>query len=139
LRPYDPGYMLFVALNNLFVLAMLYLYGFGFGAPTAKLLFLNGFSIGMIAAQYPLGKAIIGLLPHGALEVPALILAATCGFKIGATEILVVKRRSKQAFKELLEAVKSTWRLMLLAVALTLTGAFIEVYVTPRILGRILY
>lgn len=69
---------------SLFTLAL----GMTAGLGTSLLLFYNGIILGAISADYVLAgqtKFLLGwLLPHGAIELPAILLAGQAGFVLGA-------------------------------------------------------
>jgi uncharacterized membrane protein SpoIIM required for sporulation len=69
---------------SLFTLAL----GMTAGLGTGLLLFYNGIMVGAISADYVLGgqtKFLLGwLLPHGSIELPAMLVAGQAGFVLGA-------------------------------------------------------
>ena len=73
--------------NNLSVSFLTFAGGIMFGAGTFWLLFNNGMMLGVIAAACHQYSMSIGLwsfvVPHGSLELPAIIIAGGAGFRIG--------------------------------------------------------
>ncbi|MCX7818130.1 MAG: stage II sporulation protein M [Kiritimatiellae bacterium] len=73
--------------NNVRVAVLLLALGMTFGAGTAVVLALNGMLLGAVAADYVVAgqsQFLLGwLLPHGAVEIPAILLAAQGGLVLG--------------------------------------------------------
>ncbi len=73
--------------NNLSVSFLTFAGGILFGIGTFLLLFNNGMMLGVIAAachQYGMSIALWSfVVPHGSLELPAIIIAGGAGFRIG--------------------------------------------------------
>jgi len=65
--------------------------GIAWGAGTLILLFANGVTLGAVAADYVAGgqaKFLAGwLLPHGSIEIPAILLGGQAGFILAAAVI----------------------------------------------------
>ncbi|WP_236629438.1 stage II sporulation protein M [Methanonatronarchaeum thermophilum] len=58
--------------------------GIVFGLPTIGALLLNGGIVGIVGALIDdLGFFLVGILPHGVVEIPAIAIAAAMGLKIG--------------------------------------------------------
>lgn len=74
--------------NNLSVSFITFAGGIVFGLGTFLLLFNNGMMLGVIGAachQYGMSVALWSFVaPHGALELPAIIIAGGAGFRLGA-------------------------------------------------------
>jgi uncharacterized membrane protein SpoIIM required for sporulation len=73
--------------NNLSVSFLAFAGGILFGVGTFVLLFNNGMMLGVIGAachQYSMSVALWSfIVPHGSLELPAIIIAGAAGFRIG--------------------------------------------------------
>ncbi len=105
-------------------------------------LLLNAIVIGAVASFISLTKGaaytILGLTPHGVLELPAFILefAGLARWHITATRAIYTKLSGRPVDRPLLiEGVKDTLILSVLSVALFAVAAYIETYVTPHLLG----
>ncbi len=92
--------------NNIRVSMIALALGFTFGIGTITLLFYNGVILGVIAIDYIVdgqGVFLTGwLLPHGSIEIPAILLAAQAGFilssaMIGHSNRDCLKARMRQA------------------------------------------
>lgn len=105
-------------------------------APIMALSF-NGWLIGLVSTvvieQESLGYLLAGLLPHGIFELPALIMGEAAALSFGAAVVMAVFQRERR--KELLPNLKQNLRYLVIAGALFLPAAIIEVYVTPLFLG----
>ena len=77
----------FIMTNNLSVSFVTFAGGVLFGVGTFWFLFRNGMMLGVIAAachQYGMSVALWSfVVPHGSLELPAIIIAGGAGFRIG--------------------------------------------------------
>jgi uncharacterized membrane protein SpoIIM required for sporulation/ABC-type transport system involved in multi-copper enzyme maturation permease subunit len=72
------------------------------------------------------------VLPHGILEIPAIILAGAAVLRLGAT--LTTPARGRTMSEALLESLADWARVMVaLIIPLLLAAAILEIYVTPRI------
>lgn len=105
-------------------------------APIMALSF-NGWLIGLVSTvvieQESLGYLLAGLLPHGIFELPALIMGEAAALSFGAAVVMAVFQRARR--KELLPNLKQNLKYLVIAGALFLPAAIIEVYVTPLFLG----
>ncbi len=128
--------------NNLWAAGMAILLGF------IPFLFIpfwtltsNALIIGIVGGIYKLSgfgvfAFLIGILPHGLLEIPAFILAVTLGLDLSFKLIKVIFKKNKgQAIRE---TVKNTIRLYFLwIVPLLFLAAIIETYMTPVLFGLV--
>ena len=77
--------------NNIRVSMLALALGFTFGIGTITLLFYNGLILGIIVIDYIAdgqGVFLTGwLLPHGSIEIPAILLAAQAGFLLSSAMI----------------------------------------------------
>ena len=140
----DDGSVVFSALllNNLSAMVMATVYGL---LPLIRLpaltLGVNGATLGLFAGYYvhqgiPLWKYLVGILPHGIFEIPALILSAALGLYLCRTvsDALLKKRTgSVRAALGQCGQILLWWVLPLIAVA-----AVIETYVTPVLFQAVL-
>jgi stage II sporulation protein M len=97
----------------------------------------NGWLIGLVSTavieQESLGYLLAGLLPHGIFELPALIMGEAVALSFGAAAVLALFQKERR--KELLPNLRQNLKYLVIACALFLPAAIIEVYVTPRFLG----
>ncbi len=97
---------------------------------------VNGWLIAFISAiviqEESLGFVLAGLLPHGILELPAFILGEAAALSFGAMAILALFKREKRNL--LLPSLKQNLRYLMMALALLVPAAIIEIYITPLLL-----
>ena len=121
---HNAGVALLVLVSGLF---------FGLG-PWVMMLF-NGLVVGIVAGFFattgvPVEKIILGLAPHGIVEIPAFVLAGTAG-------ILWYRsiRNAESPVFGFKEGLKRALKLYGLTLGMLLVSAFIEAYVTPKVAG----
>lgn len=95
----------------------------------------NAIIIGLIGAVYQINGVgwipfLVGILPHGVIEIPALILGVTLGVHLCNK---LVKKILKRSFKgEVKQAIIGCLRIYLLwLIPLFFIAAFIEAFITP--------
>ena len=115
------------------------LYGFiPFVFLPALSLGLNSLMLGLFAAYYihhdmPIMQYIMGILPHGIFELPALIIAVALGLYLCRYITDVLRHRSSGG---LLLAISNSSRILLLTtVPLLALASIIEAYITPLIMN----
>jgi uncharacterized membrane protein SpoIIM required for sporulation len=119
--------------HNLLLALLLVAGGASFGIVTGILLFTNGLSLGVTAvvlAQHQGALVLLGLLPHGAFELPALILAGITGMLIGQG-LYAWWRRGPGGGAPIARA---CWRLGSLALALLVLASVVEAFLSPLLL-----
>ena len=97
---------------------------------------LNGcllsFVSASIAQEESISYVLAGLLPHGVLEIPALIVAQAAALSFGSMTMLAIFKKEKRQL--LRPNFKKNLKYLLIALALLLPAAIIETYVTPLLL-----
>ena len=96
----------FLMTHNTKVSLLLLAMGMTFGVGVVVLLFYNGVILGAVCMDYILAgqsKFLAGwLLPHGAIEIPAILIAGQAGFLVAKTLIGSGKRNTVRArFREI--------------------------------------
>ena len=83
------GQFLFIVLNNGITVFLVIVLGIIFGIFPFLVLFSNGTILGVIAffskTELSWSTFFVGILPHGIIEIPVVILACAIGFKLGKT------------------------------------------------------
>lgn len=134
----------FIFANNLMVSMLMVYAGAFFGILPLFALLSNGLLVGYLAqasnSKGELGTFLLGILPHGVIEIPAVILACSYGIKFGVTAakgILFFPIPSKRTINgaKLLRLLKVSLPLALLMAGLLLTAALIESMVTYALLN----
>ena len=132
-----------IILNNLLASAMVILFGFFFGLVPLYFLVSNGLLLGYVAANRSEGETIFhllaGILPHGIIEIPALILACAVGLRIGFLMLesfgsLFNLERREQYQIRLRSFIKHLIPMLALIAGLMLLAAIIESTVTYALL-----
>jgi stage II sporulation protein M len=119
--------------HNALLALLLVAGGASFGILTGILLFTNGLSLGVTAvvlARHQGTVILLGLLPHGVFELPALILAGTTGLLIGQG-LYAWCRRDPVTGETIAGA---CWRLGSLALALLVFASLLEAFLSPLLL-----
>ena len=96
----------------------------------------NGWLLAFISAiviqEESLGFVLAGLLPHGVFELPAFILGEAAALSFGAVAILALFKEERRNL--LLPSLKQNLRYLMVALALLVPAAIIEIYITPLLL-----
>jgi len=105
-------------------------------------LLLNSGLIGVIAVivgiENGISYPIVGLVPHGIIEIPAFLLQFTCIvlWQATITEAILTKLRGKKVEKDKVkQGLNDTLILAVTSITLFMIAAVIETYVTPYLLG----
>lgn len=78
--------ILFIFMNNIRVGFMGIIYGFLLGIPSIAFTFVNGYVVGFVsslAVSSSGAGSLLGLLPHGIFELPAIFISFSMGIKLG--------------------------------------------------------
>ncbi|MBC8138100.1 MAG: stage II sporulation protein M [Fibrella sp.] len=123
--------------NNIRVAILAFAAGTLGGFPTLFLLFYNGMPLGGLAMQQHLaGRDVLFwslILPHGVIELTAIIIGGAAGMVIGHALVAPGERTRKEA---LASAGKEAVRLLLGTVPLFIAAGFIEAFITPSALPK---
>ena len=122
----------YIFLNNAFALFISIISGIFFGIFPLLSVFSNGAIIGIFAflwgQEFTLFEFLIGIVPHGIIEIPLLIVSAAIGLKIGKTVIDRVFKKKGKIKPEIKKGLNFYVKIMLF---LALITAAIEVFITP--------
>ena len=132
--------MLKIFVQNTKVAAMLIFLGFIFAALPILVIFFNGFTIGIVSEVVIREEGflylLIGLLPHGIIELPLIFISAGLGFKMGVGTLQVIfQRKSVQSF--LFDFLAAAILFLIAIVPLLFVAAMIESYVTGFLLEQL--
>jgi uncharacterized membrane protein SpoIIM required for sporulation len=128
----NPLLSSFVIVNNVKVALAAFALGITFGVGTIYMLVFNGAMLGGIAGAF--AKSGIGrqlwmvLLPHGALELSAVVVAGGAGLLLGYSLWCPGRRTRRRALRE--EAIRAMQLAVGLVPAFAVAGVF-EGFVTP--------
>jgi stage II sporulation protein M len=133
LTPWELVFAIFIH-NTLRVLLVILL-GIIVGIAPFIFLVANGFLIGIVVYEVAilkgLGITILALIPHGIIEIPAVILGISLGFQTGFEMIKWLLGKKSQIKISLKISLKTFLKLIVPALFL---ASLIEVFLTPRIL-----
>ena len=114
-------------------LATCIIFALGCGIITVPLLIVQSCAIGIQAGLWlglsnPLNKLLVFLLPHGIIEIPAIIISGALGIKLG--EIILNHLKTGASIKTKVKQLKGYYIAVFLSLVI---AAAIECYVTPYI------
>jgi len=128
---------LLIFINNSVKSLLILVLGIGFGVIPALFLAYNGIFIGL--AVYIMKEltgwtaVLIGLMPHGVIEIPAILLAAGVGMRLGDILAQTIFRGARFDLKsEFMDALRIFSRIIL---PMLLIAAIIEAFFTAAIIG----
>ena len=137
LTPWELVFAIFI--HNASRVLLVILLGLIIGIVPFIFLATNGFIIGMVVYEVTMLKglaiAILGLAPHGIIEIPAAILGISLGFWVGLEVIKWLSGKKSQVRACLKTGLKTFFKLIVPALFL---AALIEVFITPRILEALI-
>jgi len=129
--------MLFIFTNNARIAGMLVFLGFIFAVLPAFIVFANGFMVGIVSESIirtdGLFFLLVGLLPHGIIEIPLILFSAGIGFKMGVGTLQVIFGK-KNLKMYLFDFFTAAVIYAVFIVPLLFAAALIEVYVTGFLL-----
>jgi stage II sporulation protein M len=124
--------MLAIFLKNLIACAMSVLLGLGFGLVPLLVLTSNGFMIGVVYYVIIHKQGVLyllaGIVPHGIIELPTILLGISIGFRLGYLLILTLLGEKANLAGETRIAIHFLVRWFL---PLLLLAAAIETFITP--------
>lgn len=98
----------------------------------------NGWIIGILYVYFSsAGKStlfIAGTLPHGVIEIPALILSGSCGLRLGVLLLRKLGFKFKGLDFQLISSLKPTVKLFIISIVMFMIAAVIESFITPIIM-----
>ncbi|MEW5921797.1 MAG: stage II sporulation protein M [Bacillota bacterium] len=133
--------ILFLLINNLMASLQMMLLGVIMGIPPLLGLFTNGALLGSVASlsaeRFPvISFILLGILPHGIFELPAFIISAAFGLKVGFH--LIFPLSGKKRGESLVTIWREYWSVFPLILNLLILAAIFEVLVTPLFLNQLL-
>lgn len=127
--------LLVIFLNNALTAFLALILGLALAIPPLMIVFSNGVLLGLLAffiqdaASWKLFLA--GILPHGIIELPLIILVVSIGFKLGWLVLKKIFKKDNEIVKEINLALIFFLRIIL---PLLLLAALLEVFITPLFL-----
>jgi stage II sporulation protein M len=133
LGPFKITTAVFIFLKNVSALLFSFIFSPLFCLVPVIALTLNGWILSFVSVtvikEESVGLLLAALLPHGVLELPALIIGEAAALSFGSMAIIALA--SKKRRDQLAPNLKQNAKYMALAFALLLPAAIIETYITP--------
>ncbi len=127
--------ILLIFINNSAKIIILTVLGVLFGVAPVVFLAFNGFLLGVVAfiaqSENSWLSLALGILPHGLLEIPILIIAGAIGLKLGVVFIQSLKEQKNIIRQEFTKSLKFLGAIL---IPLLLFTAFIEVFITKSLI-----
>jgi stage II sporulation protein M len=127
--------MLLIFINNTIAMFISVLFGIVLGIVPLLVLVLNGFIIGTIVrlllVENGLPFIIAGLIPHGIIEIPLLLLSASIGMRIGHEVLRALAGKPSDIKDVFINGMKFFFYWM---IPLIFVAALIETFITPVIM-----
>ncbi|WP_456368814.1 stage II sporulation protein M [Geoglobus sp.] len=126
----------FIFMNNSLKSFAAMILGIAFGVAPVIFVVLNGVIIGVvvgvISPEFGLYRTAMMLIPHGVLEIPAVLLSCSYGLELGIYAWRRYRGEDVDLSRVLLEYIA---RFAKLPLPVLLVAALIETYVTPAVAG----
>jgi stage II sporulation protein M len=124
-----------IFLNNTLKSLVSILTGFFFGIFPFIFIFINGYLVGMVVfvkgSEVGFQTVILSLLPHGILEIPAVILASAYGMRLGSLFYQKVFKGSGMSIGDAMKFFLA--RFARVIVPILLAAALVETFITPAV------
>ncbi len=120
------------ALKSLFILVL----GVGLGIVPFFFIAYNGYFLGIFSHKILMEQGFVylvaGLLPHGIIEIPMVVVSAAIGMRLGLKGLASLKGESVHLKEEMITGIKFFfyWIMPLLFIA-----AVVETFITSAIIG----
>ncbi|MCK5085052.1 MAG: stage II sporulation protein M, partial [Candidatus Pacebacteria bacterium] len=128
----------FIFENNVSKLLLLLPLGIFAGLLPLFSVFTNGFILGIFAQIVSSDLSwtffFLGIMPHGIIEIPVLIMASAIGIRIGKVAVFRLFSKKESLISELSKALKF---FVLILIPLIFIAALIEAFVTTALLKMI--
>jgi len=128
--------ILFIFLQNSFVSFLAIITGFIFGIFPFLVLLFNGEAIGVVASfilrDFNISYFLLGILPHGIIEIPCILISCAMGLKIWIILVRKIFKRDERSLKDEISLASEIFLKVILV--LLLMAAIIEVLVIPELL-----
>ena len=132
-----PAISAAITINNVQVSLTVFAGGVTFGAITAWALVRNGLLLGVLAGAFGQAGAALTfwslIVPHGAIELPAIALAGASGLMLAGALLFPGDRPRGQALRAV---APDAVRLVLGVIPLLLIAGVIEGFITPQAFGE---
>ncbi len=133
------GLFLFYMINNIFKVVLSFIFSPLLCILPLLSLFINGWMISNVGYfivdvhQYSIGYYIMGLLPHGIFEIPALIIGQAAALSVGAMAVAAVFIKERRA--EMFPHLRKNLKYLAFVILLLVVAAAVEAFITPSVLS----
>lgn len=131
-----PSFLIFLLIffNNSVKSLLSMLLGVFFGIVPVLFVLFNGYLIGVVVSvsskNVGIWKVLLMLIPHGILEIPAIIIACAYGLRIGFATFKKIRGGNVSVSDEIRKALEVFAKIV---TPTLLIAAFIETYITPLV------
>ena len=136
LAPFQVGTILFIFFKNTAVLLLSFALSPIFFLFPVLVLTLNGLLLSfvaiLLAGEKSAGYVLAGILPHGIIEIPAIIIGEAAALSFGL--IIIMGIFNSQSRVNMMTGIKRNLKILGIAVALLFPAAIIETYITPLLI-----
>jgi len=137
LAPFKLSTFIFIFIKNTLVLLLSFALSPILCLMPILALALNGWvltlALTLVAEQKSIGFVLAGVLPHGIIEIPALVIGEAAALSLGATVIVALFKKEGRSL--LLPNLRQSSKYLWIALALLLIAAAIETYITPLLIS----
>lgn len=128
--------MLVIFLNNALKSLLILVLGVGLGIVPFLFIAYNGYFLGIFSHKILMEQGLLylvaGLLPHGIIEIPMVVISAAIGMRLGLKVLASLKGESVHLKEEMITGIKFFfyWIMPLLFIA-----AVVETFITSTIIA----
>ncbi|MDD4923653.1 MAG: stage II sporulation protein M [Dehalococcoidales bacterium] len=129
---------IFYMINNIFKMILSFVFSPLLCILPVLSLIMNGWIISNVGyfivdiQHYPVGFFIMGILPHGIIEIPALIIGQAAALSLGTMTIAAVFIKEKRT--GLFTNLRNNLKYLAIVILLLVFAAGIEAFITPQVL-----
>jgi len=129
----------FILINNVVALSIAFVLSPIFCVVPVASLLGNGWLIALASSaaleQESLGYVLVGIMPHGVIEITALLLAMAASIRFGSNLIAAVFKGEKRA--QVIPVLVESARYLGIALLILPAAALVETFITPLLLGLV--
>jgi stage II sporulation protein M len=128
--------MLFIFFNNAIKSLLAFVLGLGFGLIPLLFVISNGYILGVVtyleSQERGFTYILLGILPHGIIELPMILISAAMGVRMGLNVINSMAGRYVDIKGEFKQGISVFFRFIM---PMLLLAAGIETFITPVVIG----
>lgn len=128
--------MLFIFFNNAIKSLMAFVLGLGFGLIPLLFVISNGYILGVVvyleSHENGFTYILLGILPHGVIELPMVLISAAMGLRMGFNVLNAMAGNYVDIKGEFKQAISVFFRFIM---PMLLLAAGIETFITPVVIG----